>query len=96
MEAQNYTSYAQQPMQPEKIHVHHSYIWLGGLRIAFYILFVAGVSFASSLIGLITELHFQKRDAFSHRHTFAYRCFVSGNHRAFDVGALVVLQAFVL
>ena len=61
MEAQNYTSYAQQPMQPEKIHVHHSYIWLGGLRIAFYILFVAGVSFASSLIGLITELHFQPR-----------------------------------
>lgn len=71
MESQNYVPQQpmpqpqpvpQQPMpQPEpteltKFHVHHSYIWLGGLRIAFYALVVSGISFASSLIGVFTEL----------------------------------------
>lgn len=46
----------QQPAEPQKIHVHHSYIWLGGLRIAFYMLVVSGISFASSLIGVFAEL----------------------------------------
>ncbi|MBQ3106214.1 MAG: PH domain-containing protein, partial [Eggerthellaceae bacterium] len=37
--------------QPEKHRVHHSYIWLGGLRIVFVILFASAVSMGSSLIG---------------------------------------------
>lgn len=61
METQNQmppTSQPQVQQQPEKIHVHHSYIWLGSVRIAFYVIVASGISLASSLAGVISELSF--------------------------------------
>lgn len=43
-------------MEPEKIHVHHSYVWLGSIRTVLLILFVAVVSSFSSLASLFTAL----------------------------------------
>lgn len=37
------------------IRVHHSYIWLGGLHIFFYVLIAIAVSFVSSFISLLIE-----------------------------------------
>ena len=39
----------------EKHHVHHSYMWLGSLRIAGITLFATAISMGSSLIGVIAE-----------------------------------------
>ena len=48
-----------QPCDPEsgleKHHVHHSYVWLGSLRIVAVILFTVVVSMGSSLIGLFLD-----------------------------------------
>lgn len=39
----------------QRIHVHHSYIWLGGLRIFFYVLIAVAASSFSSLASLFME-----------------------------------------
>ena len=44
------------PAAGERQHVHHSYIWLGGLRMVAIIMFAAAVSSVSSIAGLIAEL----------------------------------------
>ncbi len=42
-------------MEPEKHHVHHSYMWLGSLRIVAVILFATAISMGSSLIGVLAD-----------------------------------------
>ncbi|WP_165047116.1 MULTISPECIES: PH domain-containing protein [unclassified Adlercreutzia] len=41
------------PGEPQKHHVHHSYIWLGSIRAALTILFVMVVASLSSIISLV-------------------------------------------
>lgn len=41
--------------ESEKRHVHHSYMWLGGLRTAGTILFVSAISMGSSFVGVMAE-----------------------------------------
>ncbi len=42
-------------MQPAKMHVHHSFIWLGGIQVAVTMLVVIVISLFSSLIGVLSE-----------------------------------------
>lgn len=42
-------------MEAQKLRVHHSYIWLGGLRVAAIILFASLVSLGSSLAGILAD-----------------------------------------
>lgn len=46
---------APQPQELQKHHVHHSYIWLGSLRIAFMLLVVVFFSSFSAIMGAISE-----------------------------------------
>lgn len=47
-----------QPQQLERHHVHHSYIWLGSIQVAFTILVVMVISFFSAIMGAISEGEF--------------------------------------
>lgn len=40
----------------QRIHVHHSYIWLGGLRVFFYLLIAVAVSSISSIASVFMEI----------------------------------------
>ena len=46
---------APQPQELQKHHVHHSYIWLGSLRIAFMLLVVVFFSSFSAIMGAISD-----------------------------------------
>lgn len=46
---------APQPVELQKHHVHHSYIWLGSLRTAFMLLAIVAFSSFSAIIGAISD-----------------------------------------
>ena len=48
---------AQQPAQPQRHYVHHSYIWLGSLRAAGIVIAAMAVSAFSSIAGFIADLN---------------------------------------
>ena len=43
------------PLEGEKLHVHSSYIWLGGLKSIFAVLFALAVSMSGTLVGLLAD-----------------------------------------
>ena len=43
------------PLEGEKLHVHSSYIWLGGLKSIFAVLFALAVSMGGTLVGLLAD-----------------------------------------
>lgn len=56
MDAQNMQEQATAPSgEPVKHQVHHSYIWLGTLRVVFIMIFAIAISVFSSIIGAISE-----------------------------------------
>ena len=46
---------SQQPQQPVRHHVHHSYIWLGGIQAALTTLVIVLFAGGSSIIGALAD-----------------------------------------